>query len=84
MPVMNAVVDNPDGTRTITLEVNGTTTAMPDTQTARLTGSRWISPNGAEGQIISREVTTRLNGEVVEDSTTIPEEPPDPNDPTQD
>lgn len=84
VPVMNAVVDNPDGTRTITLEVNGTTTAMPDTQTVRLTSSRWILPGGVDGQIIRNEVTTRLNGEIVEDSTTIPEEPPEPDDPRQD
>lgn len=42
IPSMKAVVDNPDGTRTITLEVSGTTTAMADSQTARVTESRWI------------------------------------------
>ncbi|MGQ0434507.1 MAG: hypothetical protein ACT452_19135 [Microthrixaceae bacterium] len=83
VPMMNAVVDNPDGTRTITLEVNGTTTSMPDTQTARVTESRWISPGGADSQVISREITTRLNGEIVEDSTTISEESP-ADDPTRD
>lgn len=80
VPSMKAVVDNPDGTRTITLEVDGTTTAMPATQTARVTLGRWISATGAEGQIIKHEIAVRLNGEVVEDSTTVPEEPPEPPD----
>jgi hypothetical protein len=69
---MKSVVDNPDGTRTMTLEVNGTLDAMPDTQTARLTSSMWVSPSGKDGNVINREVTVRLNGEVVEDAVEIP------------
>jgi hypothetical protein len=76
VPLMKAVVDHPDGTRTITLEVNGTTTAMPKTQTASLTSSSWLSPIGNDGAIIDRETTVRLNGEVVEDALTLPESPP--------
>jgi hypothetical protein len=73
---MRAVVDNEDGTRTLTLGVNGTTTAMPTSQTAKLTLSRWISPSGQDGKLMSQEATLRLNGMVVEDAITLPEEPP--------
>lgn len=75
VPLVKAVVDNADGSRTVTLEVNGATAAMPDTQTARVVESRWVSPSGADAEIIASDVTTRLNGEIVECSTTIPEEP---------
>jgi hypothetical protein len=76
VPLMKAVVDNPDGTRTVTFQVDGTTAAMPETQTARVTESRWISPSGTDGNIIDRKTTVRLNGEIVEDAVIIPEEPP--------
>lgn len=72
VPVMKAVVDNPDGTRTVTLEVNGKLEAMLDTQTARLTSSLWLSPSGKDGKMIDRNVTVRLNGEVVQDAFTVP------------
>jgi hypothetical protein len=75
VPWMKAVVDNPDGTRTMTLEVNGTTTAMPETQTVSLRSSKWISPSGKDGKLIDRETTVRLNGEVVEDAFEVPPEP---------
>ena len=76
VPRLKAVVDKPDGTRDLTLEVNGTASGMPSTQTARVTSARWVSPSGADGQVISQRVMTRLNGSIVEDTTTIPEEPP--------
>ncbi len=74
---MKAVVDNPDGTRTLTLQVDGTTTAMPDSQRAWVTESRWISPGGSDSEVIDRDVTIRLNGEVVEDAVILPDEPPE-------
>lgn len=73
VPLMKSIVDNPDGTRTITLEVNGTTTAMPKTQTASLTASSWLSPSGDDGKVIDHETTVRLNGEVVEDAVILSE-----------
>lgn len=76
VPLMRGIVDNEDGTRTMTLEVNGTTTAMPTSQTARLTRSTWISPSGDDGQVMSQEATLRLNGMVVESAVTFPQEPP--------
>ncbi len=76
IPSMKAVIDKSDGTRTITLQVDGTTTAMPDSQTARVTESRWISPSGSESEVLDRDVTIRLNGEVVEDAVIVPGEPP--------
>lgn len=73
---MKAVIDNPDGTRTITLQVDGTTTAMPHSQTARVTETRWISPGGSDSQVLDPDVTVRLNGEAVEDAVIVPGEPP--------
>jgi hypothetical protein len=73
---MTEVVDNPDGTRTFSLEVNGTLTALPDTQTARVTRASWMSPTGTDGQVFSRSTTVRLNGEVVQDDYTISGEQP--------
>ena len=75
VPLMKAVVDNPDGTRTITLEVNGAATTLPETQTVSLRSSKWISPSGKDGKVIDRETTVRLNGEVVEDALELPSEP---------
>lgn len=73
VPLMTAVVDNSDGTRSVTFQVNGTTTAMPETQTIRVTESRWISPGGTDGEIINRETTFRLNGGIVEDAVIVSE-----------
>lgn len=77
IPSMTAVVDNPDGTRTVTLQVDGTTTAMPASQRAWVTESRWISPGGSDSEVIHHDVTVRLNGEVVEDAVIVPDEPPE-------
>lgn len=77
IPLMKGVVDNPDGTRTVMLQVDGTTTAMPDSQMAWVTESRWIAPGGSDSEIMDREVSVRLNGQVVQDAVILPDEPPE-------
>lgn len=75
VPSMTAVVDNADGTRTFTLQVNGTFGGLTDTQTAQVTNSLWITPGGADVKKGERRMTTRLNGEVIEDRVVVPGEP---------
>jgi hypothetical protein len=76
IPSMKAVIDNPDGTRTVTLEVNGTTTAMPDSQTARVTESRWICPGGSDTHVVVRAVSCGGNGGGVGVAVKGPQAPP--------
>ncbi len=75
VPSMTAVVDNADGTRTFTLQVDGTFGGLTETQTAQVTDSLWITPGGADVKKGESQTTTRLNGEVVEDRLVVPEEP---------
>jgi hypothetical protein len=77
VPEMTAAVDNPDGTRTFTLQVNGTMENLTDTQTAQITNTVWLSPGAADIEEGGKRFTTKLNGEVVEDRVMVPEVAPE-------
>lgn len=72
VPLMEAVIDREDGTRDVTLRVNGKANALTETQTATITETQWISPSGRDGRILKSEVTQRLNGEIVDVSVEVP------------
>lgn len=66
VPMVKAVIDKPDGTRDVTLEVNGNAHALTPTQAATINETRWLSPSGKDGQILRSEITQKLNGNVVD------------------
>jgi hypothetical protein len=72
VPMVKAIIDRPDGTRDVTLEVNGATHAMTATQAASISETRWLSPSGRDGKILRSEITQRLNGEIVEVKVEVP------------
>jgi hypothetical protein len=74
VPTMKAVEDHRDGTRTLTLEANGTTHALPATQTASVTVTQWVSPGAVDAKPLKQISTVRLNGEVVSEQVVIPDD----------
>ena len=72
VPTIKGVIDEPDGTRTLSLQVNGSTHALTTTQSASVTRTRWVSPGAADAKAIRQQTTVRLNGEVISDTVHVP------------
>lgn len=72
------MIDKPDGTRDVTMKVDGKTTGLKATQQAQITESKWVSPAGEDHRILSSHVTAELNGKVVHDELIV-EPDPDPD-----
>lgn len=71
VPLMKRVVDDDDGVRHITLEVNGTA-ELTETQRAELVSASWALPGAPDKKPLSSEFCARLNGNVVAEILSVP------------